>query len=119
MRKAVPDAMFSDAERSRLSMLRTWVLDNKVSEIEMNENQFWNFAQLQPPAEKPWATFMGRLISVPDMPIDAQKQLGFTTGARSARSDPDAASWPGLSRPSMSVRRLRLKTYNNTNGDNV
>jgi hypothetical protein len=77
MRKAVPDAMFSDAERSRLSMLRTWVLDNKVSEIEMNENQFWNFAQLQPPAEKPWATFMGRLISVPDMPIDAQKQLGI------------------------------------------
>jgi hypothetical protein len=77
MRKAVPDAMFSDSERSRLSMLRTWVLDNKVTEIEMNETQFWNFAQLQPPAEKPWATFMGRLICVPDMPIDAQKHLGI------------------------------------------
>ncbi len=77
MRIAVPDAMFSDAERSRLSMLRTWVLDNKVTEIEMNETQFWNFAQLQPPAEKPWATFMGRVICVPDMPIDAQKHLGI------------------------------------------
>ena len=77
MRKALPDTMFKDAERSRLSMLRTWVLDNEVTEIEMKELQFWNFAQLQPVAEKPWTTFMGRMISVPDMPVDAQKHLGI------------------------------------------
>jgi hypothetical protein len=77
MRKALPDTMFKDLERSRLSMLRTWVLDNEVTEIEMKEQQFWNFAQLQPPAEKPWTTFMGRMISVPNMPIDAQKHLGI------------------------------------------
>jgi hypothetical protein len=77
MRKALPSTMFSDPERSRLSMLRTWVLDNQVTEIEMRELQFWNFAQLQPVAEKPWATFMGRMISVPDMPVEAQKYLGI------------------------------------------
>jgi hypothetical protein len=77
MRKALPDTMFSDPERSRLTMLRTWVLNNAVTEIEMKELQFWNFAQLQPLAEKPWATFMGRMISVPDMPVDAQKNLGI------------------------------------------
>jgi len=77
MRKALPDMMFSDPERSRLSMLRTWVLDNAVTEIEMKEQQFWNFAQLQPIAEKPWTTFMGRVICVPDMPVDAQKHLGI------------------------------------------
>ena len=77
MRKALPDTMFKDAERSRLSMLRSWVLDNAVTEIEMKEQQFWNFAQLQPIAEKPWATFMGRVIRVPDMPVDAQKHLGI------------------------------------------
>jgi len=63
-------------ERSRLTLLRAWVLDNDVTEIEMKERQFWNFAQLQPVAEKPWTTFMGRAISVPDMPLDAQKNLG-------------------------------------------
>jgi hypothetical protein len=77
MRKALPDTMFGDPERSRLTMLRTWVLDNQVTEIEMNERQFWNFAQLQPVAEKPWVTFMGRIICVSDMPIAAQKQLGI------------------------------------------
>jgi hypothetical protein len=77
VRKALPDTMFNDAERSRLSMLRSWVLDHKVTEIEMNEQQFWNFAQLQPVAEKPWTTFMGRMIRVADMPVDAQKQLGI------------------------------------------
>jgi hypothetical protein len=77
MRKALPDTMFKDAERSRLSMLRTWVLDNEVTEIEMKELQFWNFAQLQPVAEKPWVTFMGRMICVPDMPMAAQKHLGI------------------------------------------
>ncbi len=43
----------------------------------MNERQFWNFANLQPVAEKPWVTFMGRIICVPDMPLDAQKHLGI------------------------------------------
>jgi hypothetical protein len=77
MRKTMPDTMFADAERSRLSMLRSWVLDNAVTEIEMKELQFWNFAQLQPVAEKPWTTFMGRMILVPNMPIEAQKHLGI------------------------------------------
>jgi hypothetical protein len=77
MRKNLPETMFSDPERSRLTMLRTWVLDNGVSEIEMSEKQFWNFAQLLPPAEKPWTTFMGRIIHVPDMPVVAQKNLGI------------------------------------------
>jgi len=77
MRKVLPAAMFDDPERSRLSMLRTWVLDNAVTEIEMKERQFWNFAHLQPIAEKPWVTFMGRAIFVPDMPIEAQKHLGI------------------------------------------
>jgi hypothetical protein len=73
----MPSSMFGDPERSRLSMFRTWVLDNEVTEIEMNEKQFWNFAQLQPPAEKPWVTFMGRIICVPDMPVEVQKHLGI------------------------------------------
>jgi hypothetical protein len=77
MKKALPDTMFRDPERSRLSLLRSWVLDNAVTEIEMKEQQFWNFAQLLPIAEKPWPTFMGRLISVPDMPVEAQKHLGI------------------------------------------
>jgi hypothetical protein len=77
MRKTLPETMFRDAEQSRLTMLRSWVLDYEVTEIQMNERQFWNFANLQPVAEKPWVTFMGRIICVPDMPIDAQKQLGI------------------------------------------
>jgi hypothetical protein len=76
MRKALPETMFNDPEKCRLTMLRAWVLDNDVTEIEMKERQFWNFAHLQPIAEKPWTTFMGRAISVPDMPLDAQKHLG-------------------------------------------
>ena len=36
--------LFAGAEQSRLSGLRTWVLDQGVTEIEMNERQFWNFA---------------------------------------------------------------------------
>ena len=77
MRKALPDSMFSDPERSRLTMLRAWILDNGITEIEMNERQFWNFAHLQPLAEKPWTTFMGRAIRVPDMPTEAQQHLGI------------------------------------------
>src|SRR5690348_4936210 len=77
MKKALPEKMFADAEQSRLSSLRTWVLDQGVTEIEMSERQFWNFAALQPVAEKPWVTFMGRLITVSDMPQEAQKHLGI------------------------------------------
>lgn len=77
MRKALPDKMFSDVEQSRLTMLRNWVLDSEVTEIEMNERQFWNFAQLQPVAEKPWTTFMGRPVRVPKMPEAAQRNLGI------------------------------------------
>lgn len=77
MRKALPDKMFTDPEQSRLSALRGWVLEQKVTEIEMSEAQFWNFAQLQPPSEKPWVTFMGRPIMVPSMPEGAQKNLGL------------------------------------------
>ena len=58
------------------------MLDHGVTEIEMNERQFWNFAQLQPVAEKPWVTFMGRLVRVPNMPEDAQKCLGVYDAQR-------------------------------------
>jgi hypothetical protein len=58
-------------------MLRDWVLNQGVTEIEMNERQFWIFAQLQPIAEKPWVTFMGRPVRVPDMPQEAQVHLGI------------------------------------------
>jgi hypothetical protein len=81
MKKALPDRLFNDAEQSRLSTLRNWVLDNEVTEIEMTERQFWNFAQLQPLAEKPWVTFMGRSVQVPNMP-EAQKYLGFSDKSR-------------------------------------
>jgi hypothetical protein len=77
MRKPLPEKMFNDSEQSRLTMLRNWVLDQEVTEIEMSERQFWNFAQLQPLAEKPWITFMGRCVRVPNMPEDAQKCLGI------------------------------------------
>ncbi len=77
MRKALPERMFSDPEQSRLVVLRNWILDLEVTEVEMSERQFWNFAQLQPVAEKPWITFMGRPIRVPNMPEDAQKCLGI------------------------------------------
>jgi len=76
MRMALPEKMFVEAEQSRLSGLRTWVLDQGVTEIEMTERQFWNFAGLQPLAEKPWVSFMGRQVRVPGMPEGAQKCLG-------------------------------------------
>lgn len=77
MRKALPEKMFIDPEQSRLGMLTTWVLDNEVTQIQMSERQFWNFAKLQPIAEKPWTTFMGRPVTVPDMPEEAQRCLGI------------------------------------------
>ena len=77
MKKALPEKMFGEADQARLTTLRNWVLENGVTEIEMSERQFWNFAQLQPISEKPWATFMGRRLRVPNMPVDAQKHLGI------------------------------------------
>ncbi len=78
MRKTLPDTMFSETDKQpRLTSLRNWVLDHEVTEIEMSERQFWNFAQLQPVAEKPWVTFMGRELRVPSMPEEAQKRLGI------------------------------------------
>ncbi len=77
MRKSIPEGMFANQEQSRLSTLRNWVLDNAVTQIAMSERQFWVLAGLQPLAEKPWTTFMGRPIFVPDMPADAQKCLGI------------------------------------------
>jgi len=67
--------MFGETDQPRLTTLRNWVLENKVTEIEMSERQFWNFAQLQPISEKPWATFTGRQLHVPNMPADARKRL--------------------------------------------
>ena len=82
MKKALPEKMFVDAQ-SRMSLLRDWVLNEGVTEIEMNERQFWNFVALQPVSEKPWVTFMGRPLRVSDMPEDAQKCLGIHDPQRS------------------------------------
>ena len=81
MRKALPVTMFGDNDQSRLTTLRNWVLEQKVTEIEMTERQFWKFAEFQPVAEKPWATFMGRCLRVPAMPEGAQKNLGIQDNA--------------------------------------
>jgi hypothetical protein len=43
----------------------------------MTEKQFWKFVMAQPLVEKPWTTFMGRLLSIPDMPESGQKHLGL------------------------------------------
>jgi hypothetical protein len=77
MKKALPEKMFDGTDQARLTLLRNWVLDHDVTEIEMSERQFWNFVQLQPVAEKPWITFMGRPLRVLNMPDDAQKCLGL------------------------------------------
>jgi hypothetical protein len=69
--------MFAEVEKTRLSAFRTWILDCSVTQIEMTERQFWNFAHVQPLAEKPWSTFMGRPIVVPDMPEAAQRSLNL------------------------------------------
>ena len=77
MQKAVPATMLTERDQIRLSVLQGWILDHGVTEIVMTERQFWRFASAQPVAEKPWTTFMGRAISVPDMPEGSQKQLGL------------------------------------------
>ena len=76
MRKSMPQTMFSERDQVRLSTLQNWILDNGVTEIVMTERQFWAFANVQPIAEKPWTTYMGRLITVPDMPEASQRYLG-------------------------------------------
>ena len=77
MMKQLPDSMFINPEQCRFGILRNWVLENAITEISMNERQFWNFVHLQPVAEKPWTTYMGRTITVRDMPGDVQKRLGI------------------------------------------
>lgn len=77
MRKTIPETMFAGREQPRLSVLQSWVIANGVTEIEMNERQFWSFVSVQPLAEKPWATFMGRQLHVSDMPAEVQKCLGL------------------------------------------
>ena len=57
----------------------------------MNERQFWNFAGLQPLAEKPWVTFMGRQVRVPDMPGGPRSVSAFTI--RNGRASCSAATW--------------------------
>ena len=77
MKKSIPDTMFTDREQVRLSTLSNWILDHGVTEIVMTERQFWKFVTIQPLAEKPWTTFMGRSLSVSDMPESSQKNLGL------------------------------------------
>jgi hypothetical protein len=77
MRKTIPVTLFTGKEAARLSPLQKWVLENGVTEIEMSEQQFWNFVSAQPVAEKPWTTYMGRLLHVTDMPEEVQKRLGL------------------------------------------
>jgi hypothetical protein len=69
--------MFTDGEPVRLIALQNWVLDHGVTEIVMTERQFWAFASALPLAERPWTTYMGRPIIVPDMPEASQKHLGI------------------------------------------
>ncbi len=80
MKKSIPDSMFNDRDQIRLSALQSWVLEHGVTEIVMTERQFWRFVTVQPLAEKPWASFMGRSINVPDMPERSQKHLGLFDG---------------------------------------
>jgi hypothetical protein len=77
MKKSIPDSMFGERDQVRLSALQAWILDHGVTEVVMTERQFWKFVTVQPLAEKPWATFMGRPISVPDMPEASQRRLGL------------------------------------------
>jgi len=77
MKKSIPGTMFAEHDQVRLSALQNWILDHGVTEIVMTERQFWKFVSVQPLAEKPWSTYMGRTISVPDMPEGSQKQLGL------------------------------------------
>jgi hypothetical protein len=77
MKKSIPNSMYTDREQTRLTTLQNWVLEHGVTEIVMTERQFWNFVTVQPLAEKPWTSFMGRSINVPDMPEGSQRHLGI------------------------------------------
>jgi hypothetical protein len=77
MMRALPEGMFIEQEQTRFSVLRNWILSNEVTEITMKERQFWNFVHLQPSAEKPWTSYMGRAITVVDMPDEVRLRLGF------------------------------------------
>jgi hypothetical protein len=77
MKKSIPDSMFNDRDQIRLSALQSWILEHGVTEIVMTERQFWRFVTVQPLAEKPWTSYMGRSINVPDMPERSQKHLGL------------------------------------------
>ena len=77
MKKPIPETMFADRDQIRLSTLQNRILDHGVTEVVMTERQFWKFVSVQPVAEKPWTTYMGRIISVPDMPEGSQKHLGI------------------------------------------
>src|SRR5260370_40216926 len=61
MRKTIPETMFAGREPARHSALQKWAIANAVPEIEMNEQQSWNFASLRRVAEKPWTTYMRRV----------------------------------------------------------
>jgi len=65
-----------------MSVLRDWVLNQGVTEIEMNERQFWNFAAFQPLSEKPWVTFMGRPLRGLTCPKTRRSALAFTNPQR-------------------------------------
>ena len=77
MKKSIPDSMFTDRDQIRLTVIQNWILANSVTEIVMTERQFWNFVSVQPLAEKPWTSYMGRPIYVPDMPEGSQKHIGL------------------------------------------
>jgi hypothetical protein len=68
VRKILPDTMFVDAERTRLTMLRTWVLDNDIAESR------WRTFSRSPRGRGRHS--LGRVICVPDMPVEAQRHLG-------------------------------------------
>jgi hypothetical protein len=92
VRKTIPETMFTGREQARLSVLQNWVLENSVTEIEMNERQFWGFVSLQRVAEKPWTTFMGVCSMSATCPRSHRSVSGFSTReARAPYSDSAAA----------------------------
>ena len=65
MRKALPATMFGDTEQARIATLRNWVLDHDVTETEMSERQFWNFALLATDRREALGHFHGRQMRGP------------------------------------------------------
>lgn len=64
-------------EHHSLKGFSEWVTENKPKEIEMTENQFWNFTALQPLPyeERYWTTFHGIPIRCPEMTEEQQINL--------------------------------------------